>query len=78
MFKVQNKNPICVLTADMFATPSTMFELFSYVVVHTHLPAEAPSPSPSGTRPFNKQVLDFLDIEAKQGENSDRHGSPSC
>jgi hypothetical protein len=35
-------------------------------------------PPPSRTCPFNKLVLDFLDIEAEQGEDSDRHGSPSC
>ena len=50
----------------------------SYAVELAHLLAEAPSPSPRRTRPFNKYVLDFLDIKAEQGEDSDRHGSPSC
>jgi hypothetical protein len=62
----------------MFATPLTTFEFPSYAAEFAHLLAEAPSPAPSSTRPFNKLVLDFLDIEAEQGVNSDRHGSPSC
>ena len=78
MFRVQNESPIHVLIADMFATPSTTFELLSYAADLAHLLAEAPSPPPSRTRPFNKLVLDFLDLEAEQGEDSDRHGSPSC
>jgi hypothetical protein len=60
----------------MFATPSTTFELPSYAAQLANFLAEAPSPPPSRTRPFNKLVLDFLDIEADQGEDSDRHGSP--
>jgi hypothetical protein len=35
--------------------------------------AEAPSPPPSRIWPYNKLVLDFLDIEAEQGEESDIH-----
>ena len=77
MCRVQNESPIRVLNADMFATPLTMFELPSYAVELAHLLAEAPSPAPIRTRHFNKLVLDFLDIEAKQGEDSDRLCSPS-
>ena len=77
MCKVQNESPIRVLNADMFATPSTTFELPSYAVEFAHLLAEVPSPPLSCTLPFNKLVLDFLNIEAEHGEDSDRHGSPS-
>ena len=77
MFRVQNESPVRVLTADMFSTPSTTFELPSYAAELANLFAEAPSPPPIRTPPFNKSVLDFLDIEADQGEDSDRHGSPS-
>jgi hypothetical protein len=38
---------------------------------------EAPSLPSSRTSPFNILVLDFQDIEAEQGKDSDRHGSPS-
>jgi hypothetical protein len=62
----------------MFATPLMTFELPLYDVELAQLLAEAPSPPPSCTRPFNKLILDFLDIEAEHGEDSDRHGSPSC
>ena len=62
----------------MIATPSTTFELPLYAADLAHLIAEAPFPPPRRTHPFNKLVLDFLDIEAEQGEDSDRHGSPSC
>ena len=66
-----------VLALDMFATPSTTFELPAYAAEFANPLAEAPSPPPSCTRPFNKLVLDLLDIEAKKGEDSDRHGSPN-
>ena len=61
-----------------FATPLRAFKLPSYTAELAHLLAEAPSPPPSRTRPFSKLVLDFLDIEAEQGEDSNKHGSPSC
>ena len=77
MCRVQIESPIRVLNADLFATPSTTFELPHYAAELAHLLAEAPSPPPSRIRPFNKLVLDFLDIEADQGEDSDRHSSPS-
>ena len=49
MFRVQNENPICVLTADMFATPSTTFELPSYAAELAKFLAEAQPPPPSRT-----------------------------
>jgi hypothetical protein len=73
--KVQDVNPIQILITDMFATPSTTFELPSYAAELAHVLAEAPSPAPIRTRLFNKQVLDFLDIEAEQGEDNDRLSS---
>jgi hypothetical protein len=76
MCRVQNDSPIRVLNAHMFSTPSTTFEFPSYDAQLANLLAEAPSPPPIRTRPFNKLVLDLLDIEAEQGEDSDRHGSP--
>ena len=78
MFKVPKESSIRVLTADVFATPLTTFELPSYAAKFAHHFAEAPSPPPSHTRPFNKLVLDFLDIKAEQGQDSDIHDSPSC
>ena len=78
IFRVHIESPICILNADMFATPSTTFELPLYVVDLAHLLAETPSPPPSRTRPFNNLVLDFLDIEVEQSKDSDRHDSPSC
>ena len=77
MCRVQHESPVHVLNADMFATPLTTFELLAYAAELAHLLAEAPSPPPNRSRPFNKLVLDFLDTEAEQGEDSDRHGSPS-
>jgi hypothetical protein len=76
MCRVQNDSPIHVLNADMFSTPLTTFELPPYAAQLANVLAEAPSPPPIRTRPFNKLVLDFLDIEAEQGEDSDTHASP--
>ena len=67
-----------VLNADMVVTPSTTFDLLFYVVELTNIFAEAPSPPPICTRPFNKLVLNFLNIKTEQGTDIDRHGSPSC
>ena len=77
IFRVQNESPIRVLTADIFSIPSTMFELSSYAAGLAKLLAEASSLASIRIRPFNKLVLDYLDIEAEEGENSDRNGSPS-
>ena len=78
MFRVPKESPIRVLFADMFPTPSTTFELPSYAAKLAHHFAKAPSPPPTRTHPFNNLVLDCLDIEAKQGVDSNRHDSPSC
>ena len=75
MFKVQNESPIRVLTADMFTTPLTTFELPLYAAKLANLLAKAPFLPPSCNHPFNKLVLGFLDIEAEQGEDNDRHCS---
>jgi hypothetical protein len=48
----------------MFSTPSTTFDLPSYVAELANLLAEAPSPPPFRSRPYNKLVEDYLDIEA--------------
>ena len=72
MFRAPFPSPIRVLTADMFSSPSTTFELPSYAVGLANLLAEAPSPPPLRTCPFNNLVLDYLDIEAEEGEDSDR------
>ena len=66
MFRVQNESSIRVLNADIFATPLTTFELPSYAIEFAHFLAEVLSPPPGRTRPFNKIVLDCLDIEAEQ------------
>ena len=61
-----------VLRQGMCLSHSKTFELTSYVAEFANLLAEAPSSPPSRIRPFNKLVLDLLDIEAKEGEDSDR------
>jgi hypothetical protein len=62
----------------MFAMPSTTLEFPSYATELAHLLAEAPFPPTSHTRIFNNLVLDFLEIEAEEGKDSDRYGSPNC
>ena len=78
MCRVQIASPLRVLNSDMFAMPSTTFELPPYVFGLAHFLADAPSPPPSPIRHFNKKTLHFLDIEAEQCEHSDRHGGPSA
>jgi hypothetical protein len=52
------------------------FFVFGQFPIHFFF-VEAPSLLSSRTIPFNILVLDFQDIEAEQGKDSDRHGSPS-
>ena len=66
------------LRLRMSSSPFKTFELPTYAAGLANLFADAPSPPPTSIRPFNKLVLDYLDIEAEEGEDSDRHGSPSC
>ena len=61
-----------VLCRGMCLSPSKTFELPSYAAKFANVLAEAPSLPPSRSRPFNKLVLDLLDIEANVGEDSDR------
>ena len=60
------------------SSPFNTFELPTYAAGLANLLADAPSPPPTRTRPFNKLVLEYVDLEAEEGEDSDRHGSPSC
>jgi hypothetical protein len=66
------------LQRRMCSSPFNTFELPTYAAGIANLLAEAPSPPPSRVRSFNKLVLDYVDTEAEEGEDSDRHGSPSC
>ena len=59
------------------SSPSTTFELPCYAAGLANLLAEAPSPPSSRIRPFNKLVEEYLDVEAEEGEGSDRHGNHS-
>ena len=77
MCRVQNDSPIRILNTDVFGITSTTFDLPSYVVDLVHLLAEASSPPPMRTRPINNLVLNYFDIEAEQGKDSNRHDSPS-
>ena len=49
----------------MFGIPLTTFKLHSCVAALAHLLEETLSPPLGCTCPFNKLVLDFLDIEAE-------------
>ena len=71
-------SPIRVLNADMFATPLKSFDLPSYAAELANVMAVAPSPSPSPPRHLINEVSAYVDIEAEEGEDSDRLGSPSC
>ena len=60
----------------MFSTPPKPFYLPSYARGLAYVFAEAPSSVPVRTQRYNSRVLDFVDIEARQGDESD--GSSSC
>ena len=67
-----------ILRRCISSSPSKTFELPTYAAGLANLLAEAPSPPPSRIRRFNKLVEEYVDVEAEEGKNSDRHDSPSC
>ena len=75
-FRVPRNNAI--FHRCMNSSLSKTFELPTYAAGLANLLTEAPSPPPSRIRPFNKLVEDYVDIEAEEGEVSNRHGSSSC
>ena len=66
-----------MLNAEMFSSPPKPFDLPSYAGSLAHVFAEAPSPVPVRTRRYNSRVLDFVDVEAKQSDESDGSSSRS-
>ena len=69
---------MCLLTLEMFATLVKPFFSPSYVGGLVHVFAEAPSPVPTYNGLYNKQVLCFFDVEAKQSKDRVDSCSPSC
>ena len=53
-----------MLTLDMFATLAKVFCLPSYAGGLAQVFAKVPSPIPPYTDHYNRQELDFIDIEA--------------
>jgi hypothetical protein len=76
VFRVPRENDD--LSLRMSSSPFNTFELPTYAAGLANLFADAPSPPPTRIRPFNKLVFEYVDIEAEEGEDSDRQGSPSC
>jgi hypothetical protein len=54
----------------MFTNLLKTFELPPCASGIVHWFVEAPSPPPTRARTFNKRVLDYIDLKAKQGEDS--------
>ena len=77
MYKVSLPRPPRILNAKMFSSPSKPFDLPSYAGGLAHVFAEAPSPVPVRTRRYNSRVLDFVDVEAEQSDESDGSSSRS-
>ena len=61
----------------MFCTPLKPFYLPSYAGGLAHVFAEAPSLVPVRTQRYNFRVLDFVDVEARQSDESDGSSSRS-
>ena len=65
MYRVSPLRPPRILNAEMFSSPPKPFDLPSYAGGLAHVFAEASSPVPVRTRPYNSRVLDFFDVEAR-------------
>jgi len=66
-----------VLIPELFATPSRNFNLPSYAYSMAIEMVEAASPPSIRPRHFDRAVLSLFDLEAKQGDDSNRDSSPS-
>ena len=76
VYRVSPLRPPRILNAEMFSSPSKPFDLLSYAGGLAHVFAETPSRVPVCTRRYNSRVLDFVDVEPRQSDESD--GSSSC
>ena len=76
VYRVSPPLPPRILNAEMFSSPQP-FDLPSYAGGLAHVFAEAPSPVPVRTRRYNSRVLDFVDVEAGQSDESDGSSSRS-
>ena len=77
MYRVSPQRPTHIFNVEMFSTPPKPFNLPSYAKGLAQVFAEAPSPVPVHTQCYNSTVLDFVDVEAKQGDESDGSSSRS-
>ena len=77
VYRVSPPRPLRILNAEMFSSPPKPFDLPSYAGGLAHVFAEASSPIPVRTRRYNSRVLDFVDVEARQSDESDGSSSRS-
>ena len=77
VYRVSPLRPPRILNAEMFSSPPKPFDLPSYAGGLAHVFVEAPSPVLVRTRRYNSKVLDFVDVEAIQSDESDGSSSHS-
>ena len=77
VYRVSLPRPPHILNAEMFSSPPQPIDLPSYAGGLVHVFAEAPSPVPVRTQRYNSRVLDFVDVEAGQSDESDGSSSRS-
>ena len=77
MYRVSPPRPPRILNTEMLSSPPKPFDLPSYAGGLAHVFAEASSLVPIRTRRYNSRVLDFVDVEARQSDESDGSSSRS-
>ena len=77
VYRVSPPRPLSILNAKMFSSPPKPFYLPSYARGLAHVFVEAPSPALVLTRRYNSRVLDFVDVDARQSDESDGSSSRS-
>ena len=77
VYRVSPPRPPRILNTEMLSSPSKLFDLPSYAGGLAHVFAEAPSLVLVRTRHYNSRVLDFVDVEARQSDESDGSSSRS-
>ena len=77
VYRVSSPRPPRILNMETFSSPLKPFDLPSYTGGLAHVFAEAPSPVLVRTRRYNSRVLDFVDVEARQSDESDGSSSHS-
>ena len=77
VYRVSLHRPPHALNMEMFSTPPKLFYLPSYVGRLVQVFAGAPPPIPIYSQYYNSRILVYVDVEMRQGKDSNGSSSHS-